>query len=71
MIAERIRVLGVKTPGSYADYEKLTSIPAVKGAPKAMEMVVLLVAGQEATARRRANCCPWPTRPTTSRLWIC
>ncbi|NSL56589.1 Dps family protein [Uliginosibacterium aquaticum] len=51
IIAERIRALGVKAPGSYADYEKLTTIPAVKGEPKAMEMVALLVAAQEATAR--------------------
>jgi starvation-inducible DNA-binding protein len=51
IIAERIRALGVKAPGSYAEYEKLTTIPAVKGEPKAMEMVALLVAAQEATAR--------------------
>jgi len=51
VIAERIRALGVKAPGSYADYEKLTTIAAVKGEPKAMEMVALLVSAQEATAR--------------------
>lgn len=51
IIAERIRALGVKAPGSYAEYEKLTTIPAVKGEPKAMEMVALLVEAQEATAR--------------------
>ncbi|MEN3109807.1 Dps family protein [Uliginosibacterium paludis] len=51
IIAERIRALGVKAPGSYAEYEKLTTIPPVKGEPKAMEMVALLVAAQEATAR--------------------
>jgi len=51
IIAERIRALGVKAPGSYAEYEKLTTIPAFKGEPKAMEMVALLVAAQEATAR--------------------
>ncbi len=51
IIAERIRALGVKAPGSYAEYEKLTTISPVKGEPKAMEMVALLVAAQEATAR--------------------
>ena len=51
VIAERIRALGVKAPGSYADYEKLTTIAAVKGEPKAMEMVALLVSAQEAAAR--------------------
>lgn len=51
VIAERIRALGVKAPGGYAEYEKLTTIAAVKGEPKAMEMVALLVSAQEATAR--------------------
>lgn len=51
IIAERIRALGIKAPGSYADYTKLTTISPVKGEPKAMEMVALLVEAQEATAR--------------------
>ena len=50
-IAERIRALGEPAPGSFEAYQKLTSIPPVKGQPKAMEMVALLVAAQEATAR--------------------
>ncbi len=51
VIAERIRALGVKAPGSYEEYAKLTPIPPVKGEPKAMEMVALLVAAQETTAK--------------------
>ena len=51
IIAERIRALGEPAPGSFEAYQKLTSIPPVKGLPKAMEMVALLVAAQEATAR--------------------
>ena len=51
VIAERIRALGVKAPGSYEEYAKLTSIPPVKGEPKAMEMVALLVSAQESTAK--------------------
>src|SRR5574344_2750781 len=51
VIAERIRALGVKAPGSYEEYAKRTSIPPVKGEPKAMEMVALLVAAQETTAK--------------------
>ena len=51
IIAERIRALGIKAPGSYADYAKLTTISPVKGEPKAMEMVSLLVDAQESTAR--------------------
>ncbi len=51
IIAERIRALGEPAPGSFEAYQKLTSIPPVKGQPKAMEMVALLVTAQEATAR--------------------
>ena len=51
IIAERIRALGEPAPGSFEAYQKLTSIPPVKGQPKAMEMVALLVAAQETTAR--------------------
>jgi starvation-inducible DNA-binding protein len=71
-IAERIRALGVVAPGSYEDYEKLTTIAAVKGKPKALEMVALLVAGQEATARTARDLLPLVTeandQPTTDLL---
>ena len=58
VIAERIRALGVKAPGSYAEYEKFTTISPVKGEPKAMEMVALLVEAQEATARTARGLLP-------------
>ena len=58
VIAERIRALGVQAPGSYEEYAKLTSIPAVKSKPKALEMVALLVAAQEATARTARELLP-------------
>ncbi|MDW8323479.1 MAG: Dps family protein [Burkholderiales bacterium] len=51
LIAERIRALGHAAPGSFQDYQRLTSIAPVEGVPKAMDMVRLLVAAQEATAR--------------------
>ena len=51
VIAERIRALGVEAPASYEAYAALTTIPPVKGSPKALEMVALLVSAQEATAR--------------------
>ncbi|MDR3221655.1 MAG: DNA starvation/stationary phase protection protein, partial [Candidatus Accumulibacter sp.] len=57
-IAERIRALGVIAPGSYGEYQKLTVIPAVEGKPKALEMVALLVAAQEATARTARGLLP-------------
>ena len=58
VIAERIRALGVIAPGSYEAYEKLTTIAPVKGTPKALEMVALLVAAQEATARTARELLP-------------
>ena len=58
VIAERIRALGVIAPGSYEASEKLTTIESVKGTPKALEMVALLVAAQEATARTARELLP-------------
>ena len=51
-IAERIRSLGHFAPGSYAQFSQLASIPdAPLSAPKALEMVRILVTGHEAVAR--------------------
>ncbi len=51
-IAERIRSLGHAAPGSYAQFSKLSSVPdAPATPPKAMEMVRILVQGNEAVAR--------------------
>jgi len=51
LIAERIRALGHPAPGTYKEFVKLASIKEVEGVPKANEMIRLLVAAQEATAR--------------------
>jgi starvation-inducible DNA-binding protein len=51
IIAERIRALGHPAPGTYKEFVKLASIKEVEGVPKATDMVRLLVAAQEATAR--------------------
>ena len=50
-IAERIRALGVKAPGSYSDFARLTSIDEATGGETAEEMIRLLVIGQETVAR--------------------
>ncbi len=51
-IAERIRSLGHAAPGSYAQFESLTSLPDAPAVPpKAMVMVKVLVDGHEAVAR--------------------
>lgn len=51
LIAERIRALGHPAPGTYREFVKRASIAEVEGVPKADDMVRLLVAAQEATAR--------------------
>ena len=50
-IAERIRSLGVRAPGSYSEFAKLTSIEEGSGEESADEMTRQLVLGQEAVAR--------------------
>lgn len=50
-IAERIRALGARAPGSFSEYEKLTSIPEESGAPEAEEMIRQLVTDHEIVAR--------------------
>ncbi|MGC3986436.1 MAG: Dps family protein [Pseudorhodoferax sp.] len=51
-VAERIRSLGHKAPGSYAQFGALTSLAdAPAEPPAALEMVRILVKGHEAVAR--------------------
>jgi starvation-inducible DNA-binding protein len=51
-IAERIRALGHAAPGSYGEFDRLSSVKdAPAKPPKALEMVRVLVKGHEAVAR--------------------
>ncbi len=50
-IAERIRTLGVKAPGSYTAFAKLSTIGEASGDESAEDMIRELVLGQEAVAR--------------------
>ncbi len=50
-IAERIRALGVKAPGSYTEFGKLASVEEAKGGESAEDMIRELVLGQEAVVR--------------------
>ena len=50
-IAERIRALGVKAPGSYTAFGRLTKIDEATGDESAEEMIRQLVIGQETVAR--------------------
>jgi len=51
LIAERIRTLGSLAPGSYAEFEKITSIKEAATTPPAEEMIADLIDGHEAVTR--------------------
>lgn len=51
LIAERIRALGAKAPGTYREFAALSSIPEEEDAPSADLMIRRLLAGQEAVVR--------------------
>ena len=50
-LAERVRALGFPAPGTYKQFQALSSIKEEDGIPKAQEMIRLLVQGHEAVAR--------------------
>jgi starvation-inducible DNA-binding protein len=50
-IAERIRALGIKAPGSYSAFSALTNISEATGGESAEQMIRALVEGQETVAR--------------------
>ena len=50
-IAERIRALGARAPGSYREFGKLASVPEAEGVPEAMDMVRQLVKDHEQVVR--------------------
>jgi len=58
LIAERIRALGFPAPGTYAEFSRLSSIPETPGVPKAQDMIILLVEGQEAVVRTARSIFP-------------
>ena len=57
-IAERIRALGIKAPGSYSAFAGLTEIQEGKGEESAEEMIRQLVIGQETVARTAREAFP-------------
>ena len=50
-IAERIRALGSRAPGSYREFSELTSLAEPDGSVDAKEMIRQLVIGQETVVR--------------------
>jgi len=57
-IAERIRALGIRAPGSYSAFGKLTSIDEGTGEELAEEMIRQLVIGQETVVRTAREAFP-------------
>ena len=57
-IAERIRALGIKAPGSYSAFSDLTKINEGSGDENAEEMIRQLVLGQEAVVRTARDIFP-------------
>jgi starvation-inducible DNA-binding protein len=57
-IAERIRALGIKAPGSYSSFAGLTAIDEGTGDESAEEMIRQLVIGQETVARTAREAFP-------------
>ena len=62
LIAERIRSLGAPAPGTYEEFAKLTVIKPSQGLPKARQMMIDLVQGQEAVARTACKVFPFADR---------
>ncbi|MDR2031881.1 MAG: DNA starvation/stationary phase protection protein [Azoarcus sp.] len=58
LIAERIRALGFPAPGTYKEFEKLTSLKQPDDVPNAEEMIRILVKGQEAVAKTARGVAP-------------
>ena len=50
-IAERIRALGFPAPGSYSQFNALTTIKEETGVPKSKDMVLQLIEGQESVVK--------------------
>jgi starvation-inducible DNA-binding protein len=51
LIAERIRALGEKAPGSYSAYDKISDVKEENGDPNAAQMLKNLVKDQEALVK--------------------
>jgi starvation-inducible DNA-binding protein len=58
LIAERIRALGFPAPGSYKQFQKLSSLVEFDEAENAEEMIRMLVRGQEAVAKTARGVAP-------------
>jgi starvation-inducible DNA-binding protein len=62
LVAERIRSLGHYAPGTYREYLELARVKETPGVPKALQMVKLLIDGQEAVVRTAREVLPLAER---------
>jgi len=62
LVAERIRSLGHYAPGTYREYLELAGVKETPGVPKALQMVKLLIDGQEAVVRTAREMLPLAER---------
>ena len=58
LIAERIRALGEPSPGSYAEFGRLTSIKEARGVLKATDMIKALLHDNELVAKTASRAFP-------------
>ena len=58
VIAERIRTLGVKAPGTYTEFAKLSSIKETTGDLSAQQMIADLLSGQESVVKTARSIFP-------------
>lgn len=57
-IAERIRALGEKAPGSYSEFSKLSSVTEETGTPSAQDMIKNLVTAHESVIKTARDVFP-------------
>jgi starvation-inducible DNA-binding protein len=58
LVAERIRALGFAAPGTYKEFQALTTIPESDGPVKARDMIRHLVEGHETVIRTARSIAP-------------
>ncbi len=58
LISERIRALVFPAPGTYREFQKLTSMREPDGVPNAQDMIRQLVRGQEAVIKTARSIAP-------------
>ncbi|MDR2208156.1 MAG: DNA starvation/stationary phase protection protein [Azoarcus sp.] len=58
LIAERIRALGFPAPGSYKEFEKLTSLKQPENVPDAVAMIRQLLSNHEGVAKTARSVVP-------------